>query len=58
MDASLFSWSGLIISLLVVAAILAVAFILVRGVVRFIQRRTRHRANGGALDEGRSSVNE
>lgn len=52
MDASLFSWSGLIISLLVVATILAVAFILVRGVVRFIQRRTRHRANGGALDEG------
>lgn len=43
MDASLFSWSGLIITLLVAAVILVIAFVVVRGVVRFIQRRAPER---------------
>lgn len=40
MDASLFSWWGLFVSAAVVVAILAGAYLLVRGVARFIQRRT------------------
>lgn len=39
MDSSLFSWSGLVITLLVAVVILAIAFVTVRGIVRFIQRR-------------------
>lgn len=43
MDASLFSWSGLIITLLVVVAIFAIVFFAVRGIVRFIRRRRQQR---------------
>lgn len=39
MNASLFSWSGLLISALVVAAILALIFLVVRAVLRFVRRR-------------------
>lgn len=39
MDASLFSWFGLIISLLVVVAFLAIVPILVRAIIRFVRRR-------------------
>ncbi len=52
MEASLFSWWGLIISVAVVVAILAIAFFLVRAVVRGVRRRTRGSAaaqgSGGA----------
>ncbi|MFJ2553601.1 hypothetical protein [Microbacterium sp. NPDC087591] len=44
MDASLFSWSGLIITVLVVVAIFAIIFFAVRGIVRFVQRRRQLRA--------------
>lgn len=40
MDASLFSWWGLFVSAAVVVAILVSAYFLVRGVARFVQRRT------------------
>lgn len=39
MTASMFSWWGLIISVIVVVAILAVVFLVVRGIVRFFRRR-------------------
>ncbi|MCK8467478.1 hypothetical protein M0722_09765 [Microbacterium sp. KSW4-16] len=51
MEASLFSWWGLIISVAVVVAILAIAFLLVRAVVRWVRRRRRGsaaRGSGGA----------
>lgn len=43
MDASLFSWPGFLISLLVVVAIFAIAFFVIRGIVRFTQQRQRER---------------
>lgn len=43
MDASLFSWSGLVISVLVVLAILAVVFLLARAIVRLVRRRMASR---------------
>lgn len=51
MFGSLFSWSGLIISVIVVLAIVAVSFFVVRETVRFVQRRRRARSHGRALGE-------
>lgn len=39
MNASLFSWPGLLISALVVVAILGLIFLVVRAVLRFVRRR-------------------
>lgn len=48
MFGSLFSWSGLIISLLVVLVMLGTAYFVVRGTARFIQRRRRQRSHAHA----------
>lgn len=43
MFGAMFSWWGLVITAIAVAVILAIAYVVVRGVVRFILRRRRSR---------------
>jgi flagellar biosynthesis/type III secretory pathway M-ring protein FliF/YscJ len=43
MTASMFSWWGLVISVIVLVVILAIVFFVVRGIVRFFLRRMPER---------------